>query len=69
MKNSEQIKSIPGLLRKPQAAALLGVSPRTIEREVSAGRLRKHKVRGCVCFLVEDVLRLAGIETANHAPS
>lgn len=69
MKSDGIIKGMPGLVRKQQAAALLGVSPRTIEREVSAGRLKKHKVRGCVCFLVEDVLRLAGIEQPNTAAS
>lgn len=49
------------LIDKKQAADLLGTSVRTIEREVSAGRLMKHKIRGCVRFLKSDVLRLGNI--------
>jgi hypothetical protein len=51
------------LIDKRQAADLLGTSTRTIEREVSAGRLVKHKIRGCVRFLMADVLRLGRIIT------
>jgi len=57
------------LVRKPEAAELLGVSIRTIEREVNSGRLKKHKVRGCVGFQMADVMRLGGIETSNPIPS
>lgn len=48
------------MVRKKEAAARLGVSTRTIEREVSSGRLKKHKIRGCVCFSLGDVLKLGG---------
>ena len=65
MKDNNQPEAPIGYVRKPGAASLLGVSTRTIERETNAGRLKKYKVRGCVCFLVEDVLRLAGMEQAN----
>ena len=57
------------LIRKPEAAQVLGVSTRTIEREVSSGRLKKHKVRGCVCFVLADVLRLGGILNSTPIPS
>lgn len=57
------------LIRKGEAAQVLGVSTRTIEREVNSGRLPKRKVRGCVCFLMEDVLRLGGIVTSTPMPS
>lgn len=51
------------LIDKKEAAALLGTSTRTVEREASAGRLAKHKIRGCVRFLMADVLRLGRIIT------
>ncbi len=51
------------LIDKKQAADLLSTSVRTIEREVSAGRLVKHKIRGCVRFLKVDVLRLGRMVT------
>jgi excisionase family DNA binding protein len=53
------------LIDKREAAALLGISPRTVEREASAGRLAKYRIRGCVRFLKADVLRLAGIMNTN----
>jgi hypothetical protein len=51
------------LIDKKEAAALWGTSIRTVEREVSAGRLMKHKIRGCVRFLKADVLHLGRIIT------
>lgn len=51
------------LIDKKDVAALWGTSVRTVEREASAGRLKKHKIRGCVRFLKEDVLRLGRIIT------
>jgi len=51
------------LITKKEAAALLGTSTRTIEREVSAGRLEKHMVRACVRYLLGDVMRLGRIIT------
>ena len=51
------------LIDKMEAAALWGTSTRTVEREASAGRLAKHKIRGCVRFLKADVLRLGRIIT------
>jgi len=57
------------LIRKGEAAQVLGVSTRTIEREVNSGHLPKHKVRGCVCFLMEDVMRLGGIVNSTPMPS
>ena len=52
---------------KQGAAKMLDVSTRTIEREVSSGRLKKYMVRGCVRFLVTDVQRLGGIENPNSS--
>ena len=46
------------LIDKKEAAALWRTSTRTVEREVSARRLVKYKIRGCVRFLKADVLRL-----------
>lgn len=55
------------MVRKPEVAARWGVSTRTVEREVASGRLKKHKIRGCVCFVLADVLRLGGgIKESNH---
>ncbi len=48
------------MVRKPEVAAIWSVSTRTVEREVASGRLKKHKIRGCVCFVLADVLRLGG---------
>lgn len=43
------------LLRKKEVAQLMGCSVRTVEREVSCGKLTKVKVRGCVCFRESEV--------------
>ncbi len=51
------------LMDKRETAAIWGTSIRTVEREASAGRLVKHKIRGCVRFLKADVLRLGRIIT------
>jgi len=51
------------LIDKREVAALWGTSVRTVEREASAGRLVKRKIRGCVRFLMADVLRLGRIVT------
>jgi excisionase family DNA binding protein len=56
------------LLRKWEVAERLGVSVRTVDREASAGRLPKFKVRGCVCFRLADVLSLAGINLQSLKP-
>jgi excisionase family DNA binding protein len=72
MKTKQEIRNDDGHLRlidKKQAAKILGTSTRTIEREASAGRLAKHKIRGCVRFLMADVLRLAGIANSNPLAS
>lgn len=64
MKESPQdADSAQRLIDKKEAAALWGTSTRTVEREVSAGRLEKHKIRGCVRFLKADVLRLGRMMT------
>ncbi|MFT4177484.1 MAG: helix-turn-helix domain-containing protein [Luteolibacter sp.] len=51
------------LIDKKEVAAIWGTSTRTVEREVSAGRLKKYKIRGCVRFIKEDVLRLGRLVT------
>lgn len=58
------------MVRKPEVAAIWSVSTRTVEREVSSGRLKKYKIRGCVCFILADVLRLSGgFGDSNPLPS
>ena len=72
MKSNRDTVNDDGQLRlidKRQAADLLSTSVRTIEREASAGRLQKHKIRGCVRFALADVLRLGGIVISKLLPS
>lgn len=48
------------LVSKLEAASICGgISTRTLEREVAAGRLEKVPLRGRVFFRLSDVLRLA----------
>lgn len=61
MKNNQD--DLRRLIDKKEAALLWGTSTRTVEREVNAGRLPKHKIRGCVRFLKADVLRLGRTES------
>ena len=49
--------SLDKLLRKREVAEMWACSLRTIEREVSAGRLTRVKVRGAVRFRASEVLR------------
>ena len=56
------------LITKREAADILGVSVRTLEREVSAGKLPVHKLRGCVRLALSRVLRHAGIECGLTSP-
>jgi excisionase family DNA binding protein len=56
------------LISKREAAEIMGVSVRTIEREVSAGKLLQSRVRGCVRFRLSDVFLLAGF-TPNPSRS
>lgn len=49
------------MVRKKEAAEILGISTRSIDRLVSLGRLKKTKILGCVCFALKDVLRLGGL--------
>jgi excisionase family DNA binding protein len=51
---SVQALSAP-LMRKRTAAALLGVSPTTIDRLVRAGQLPAVRVGGSVRFVLSDV--------------
>jgi len=44
------------LLTRAKVAQILSVSPHTVDREVSAGRLAKVVVRGQVRYLLDDVL-------------
>ena len=51
------------LVSKREAALICGgISVRTLEREVSSGRLTKVKFRGRVLFRRGDVMRLAKLE-------
>ena len=50
------------LVSKREAAGVLGVSVRTVERLVSAGSLHIQKVRGCVRLRFSQVMRVAGID-------
>jgi excisionase family DNA binding protein len=48
-------------VRPNEAAALLGVSRRSIERAIRAGRLRSTKTIGGRLISAEDVISLAGV--------
>jgi excisionase family DNA binding protein len=48
-------------VRPNEAAALLGVSRRSIERAIRAGRLRSTKTIGGRLIVAADVLSLAGV--------
>ena len=47
------------LVSRKEAAAMLGVSARTIDRMVAAGRLKPLRIGRLVRFPVEDLRRLA----------
>jgi excisionase family DNA binding protein len=51
------------LISKREAAEILGVSVRTVEREISAGNLPVQRIRGCVRLWLSRVLLHAGIES------
>lgn len=51
------------LISKREAADILGVSKRTVEREISAGNLPVQRIRGCVRLCLSRVLLHAGIES------
>ena len=48
------------LLKKSEVAEILSTSLRTVERLVSSGKLKPRKIRGCVRFLLSDVLAMMG---------
>lgn len=48
-------------VRPNEAAALLGVSRRSIERAIREGRLRSTKTIGGRLIIAADVLSLAGV--------
>ena len=52
-------------VRPNEAAALLGVSRRSIERAISAGRLRSTKTIGARLIVAADVLSLACVSPAE----
>ena len=54
---------IEKLLSKQETADFLGVSVRTVEREISAGRLTKQKIRGCIRVRLSQVLSLSGLNS------
>jgi excisionase family DNA binding protein len=47
-----------GLVRVKRAAALLGVSPRTVWRMISENQIKAVHVRRCTCVLLSDLMRL-----------
>ena len=57
-------------VRPNEAAALLGVSRRSIERAIRDGRLRSTKTIGGRLIVAADVLSLAGVSvtTAPESP-
>lgn len=63
MKN-ESINEFWGdrLISKREAAGVLGVSIRTVERAISSGAISCRKIRGCVRLLLSEVLLMAGIQ-------
>jgi excisionase family DNA binding protein len=54
-----------GLVRVKRAAALLGVSPRTIWRMISEHQIKVVHVRRCTCVLLSDLMRL--VHGGNNA--
>lgn len=52
-----------GMVRVKKAAALLGVSPRTVWRMIADGQLKRICVRGCTCVLRADVLNFGKTAT------
>lgn len=50
------------LISKQQAADILSVSVRTVERMISSGKLTIQKVMGCVRLRLSQVLQSAGID-------
>lgn len=57
------------LITKQEAAGILGVTVRTIERLVSDGKLSVRKIRGCVRLVLSQVQRFAGIEVVSTSQS
>ena len=55
------------LVSKREASEQLGVSVRTLEREINAGRLTKQKVRGCVRLRLSQVMQFAGFNLKPQA--
>ena len=51
------------LVTKREAAGMLRVSVRTVERVISSGKLTIQKVRGCVRLRLSQVMQFAGIES------
>jgi excisionase family DNA binding protein len=47
-----------GLVRVKRAAALLGVSPRTVWRMISENQIKAVHVRRCTCVLLSELARL-----------
>jgi excisionase family DNA binding protein len=59
-----------GLTVRPnEAAALLGVSRRSIERAIRDGRLRSTKTIGGRLIVAADVLSLARVGVTNSTPT
>ena len=52
------------LLSKKEAADMLGVSTRTIERMMTHGELMKVKIRGCVRARLSEIKQLLGEEAS-----
>lgn len=50
------------LITKREASDILGISVRSLEREISAGKLPVVRIRASVRLLLSVVLRHAGIE-------
>jgi excisionase family DNA binding protein len=53
--NNNQFKDAPHLLKVAEAAAMLGVSPRTIWRMIADGQLKAVRVRGCTRVYLQSV--------------
>jgi excisionase family DNA binding protein len=49
--------NVTGLVRVKRAAALLGVSPRTVWRMISENQIKAVHVRRCTCVLLSEVAR------------
>jgi excisionase family DNA binding protein len=58
--------SSPELMKKRGAAAIADISVRTLERAIAAGKLKKHKIGGCVRVSRREILAFYGLSSTTY---